>query len=143
MAKDPIPWIDLSPYGIHLHALRLPSGRATLVAAGNTAAYGAALAALGFRRTRQGHVVHLEPALTLREVRVHFPKATVQEMARDAVIRIVPGAPPATPPTLATVNTDHWIHNTTLLGVNRRGQRVYQDGAENRYLDGPSVGDST
>ena len=88
-----IRWIDLSPYGITLHALRLPSGRVALVAAGDTAAHGAALAALGFRRTRQGHVVHPEPTLPFRDVRVHFPRASVQEMARETVVRVVPVAP--------------------------------------------------
>lgn len=83
-------WIDLSPHGLTLHAVRLPSGRAVLVAAGHTADHGAALAALGFRRTRQGHVVHPEPTLKFGDVRRHFPQATVREMPRDRVVRVVP-----------------------------------------------------
>lgn len=134
-----IRWIDLSPYGITLHALRLPSGRVALVAAGDTAAHGAALAALGFRRTRQGHVVHPEPTLPFRDVRVHFPRASVQEMARETVVRVVPVAP-AIPSPAETGNVDHQIHNARLLGINRRGQQVYEDGAENRYLVGDPEG---
>ena len=33
------------------------------------------------------------------------------------------------------------MHNATLLGLNRRGQSVYEDGAENRYLVGDPEGD--
>ena len=77
----------------HPARLRLPSGRVALVAAGDTAAHGAALAALGFRRTRQGHVVHPEPTLQFRDVRVHFPRASVRDLARETVVRVVPVAP--------------------------------------------------
>ena len=136
MADDRIPWIDLSDYGITLHAVRLSSGRVALVAAGATAVHGAALAALGFRRTRQGHVVHPESTLKLRAVRVHFPAARVRDLARAAVARIVPSAPAS-----AAGATDHLIHNATLLGVNRRGQQVYADGADHRYLVGTAEGD--
>ncbi|MEE4376338.1 MAG: strawberry notch family protein [Candidatus Competibacteraceae bacterium] len=169
MSADRIPWIDLSDYGINLHALKLPSGRVVLVAAGDTGNHLNALGALGFRRTRQGHIVHPETKLTLRAVRTQFPEARVQDMARAAVVRITPAAP-ATPsvttadsPPPTPVNatsqpvsqtprvenpdhssdaaaTDHHIHNAQWLGVNRRGQTVYQDGADNRYLEGEPSG---
>lgn len=90
MSTDRINWIDLSDYGITLHALRLPSQRVVLVAAGNTRAHEAALAALGFRRTRQGHVVHPETKLALKTVQAQFPLARVAALAREQVIRIVP-----------------------------------------------------
>ena len=149
-------WIDLSPHGLTLHAVRLPSGRAVLVAAGHTADHGAALAALGFRRTRQGHVVHPEPTLKFGDVRRHFPQATVREMPRDRVVRVVPTVAPPTPslaPTItptteaipvadaARATADHRVHNATWLGLNRRGQSVHEDGAENRYLVGDPEGD--
>ena len=125
-------WIDLSPYGLALHALRLPSGRVALVVAGETAPHAAALAALGFRRTRQGHVVHPDPTLKFADVRRQFPDAAVRELPRERVVRVAPAAPPA---------TDHQVHNATALGVNRRGQTVFRDGAENRYLDGAARAD--
>ena len=103
-------WIDLSPHGLTLHAVRLPSGRAVLVAAGHTTDHGAALAALGFRRTRQGHVVHPEPTLKFLDVRRHFPRATVREMPRAVVVRVVPTVAPPTPslaPTIAPTYPDH------------------------------------
>ncbi|MEI2746007.1 MAG: strawberry notch C-terminal domain-containing protein [Ottowia sp.] len=157
-ADDRIRWIDLSAHGIALHAVRLPSSRVALVVAGDTAAHGPALAALGFRRTRQGHVVHPEPTLKFADVRRHFPRATVRELPRERVVRIVPPAPPSvapdapeTPPEtpldrttetmVAEGATDHLVHGATLLGVNRRGQQVYEDGAENRYLAGEVSGD--
>ena len=91
------------------------------------------------KATRQGHVVHPEPTLPFRDVRVHFPRASVQEMARETVVRVVPVAP-ASPSPAETGNADHQIHNATLLGINRRGQQVYEDGAENRYLVGDPEG---
>jgi len=126
-------WIDLSAHGITLHALRLPSDRVALVVAGDTAACGPALAALGFRRTRQGHVVHPEPTLKFAAVRRHFPRAAVRDLPREQIVRIVPSLPPS-------VATDHLVHGATRLGVNRRGQFVYEDGAENRYLAGEPGG---
>lgn len=138
-------WIDLSAHGITLHALRLPSDRVALVVAGDTAACSLALAALGFRRTRQGHVVHPEPTLKFADVRRHFPGAVVRDLPRERIVRIVPSQPPSVAPdapaTLPealtpTRATDHLVHGATLLGVNRRGQRVYEDGAEHRYLAG-------
>ena len=157
-------WIDLSPHGLTLHAVRLPSGRAVLVATGHTTDHGAALAALGFRRTRQGHVVHPEPTLKFVDVRRHFPQAAVREMPRAVVVRVVPTVAPPAPsiaPTIAPTvaptvaptteaisvaeadrsTADHRVHNATLLGLNRRGQSVYEDGAENRYLVGDPEGD--
>lgn len=97
-------WIDLSPYGITLHALRLPSGRAALVATGRTADHGSALTALGFRRTRQGHVVHPDPTLKFLDVRRHFPQASVREMPRARVVRVMPTIAPPGPPLSAKVN---------------------------------------
>lgn len=144
MSADRIPWIDLSAYGIVLHALRLPSGRAVLVAAGATTPHLPALAALGFRRTRQGHIVHPAAKLALSAVRDSFPQARVDLLARDAVVRIVPAPAspfhPAAAPEPAN-HPDHLIHNAVWLGVNRRGQAVYQDGAEHRFLHGPARGD--
>ncbi|MCP5426439.1 MAG: hypothetical protein H6970_15450 [Gammaproteobacteria bacterium] len=149
MSTDRINWIDLSDYGITLHALRLPSQRVVLVAAGNTRAHEAALAALGFRRTRQGHVVHPETKLALKTVQAQFPLARVAALAREQVIRIVPAriapaipfSPQETVERLpadggAPPNSDHLIHGAVWLGVNRRGQAVYSDGADNRYLEG-------
>ena len=146
---DTLRWIDLSPHGLMLHALRLPSGRAVLVATGRTNDHGAALAALGFRRTRQGHVVHPEPTLQFADVRHHFPQARVREMPRAAVVRIVPTPAPTAPSTTEAIpgvvtdrsTADHLMHNATLLGLNRRGQSVYADAAENRYLVGDPEGD--
>ncbi|MFO1419441.1 MAG: strawberry notch family protein [Candidatus Competibacteraceae bacterium] len=134
-------WIDLSAHGITLHALRLPSDRVALVVAGDTAACGPALAALGFRRTRQGHVVHPEPTLKFADVRRHFPRAAVRDLPRERIVRIVPSLPPSVAPDTPATPTpvlapDHLIHGATLLGVNRRGQLVYEDGAEHRYLAG-------
>ncbi|HRY15996.1 MAG TPA: hypothetical protein P5330_09015, partial [Candidatus Competibacteraceae bacterium] len=141
MADDRIRWIDLSRYGLTLHALRLPSGQVALVATGHIAPHAAALTALGFRRTRQGHIVHPEPILKLRDVQRHFPDAQVRDLARETVVRIVPiPAQPAAPATEQTgQKPDHFVHHTTWLGVNRRGQDVFQDGAENRYLEGPPL----
>ncbi len=142
MADDHIRWIDLSAYGMTLHALRLPSGRVALVVAGNTAAHAATLTALGFRRTRQGHVVRVQIQLKLSEVRVQLPEARVRDMARAAIVRIGPSVTPvAAPPAETRGHTDHRIHNATLLGTNRRGQQVYEDGAEQRYLVGDPEGD--
>jgi hypothetical protein len=128
-ADDRIRWIDLSAHGIALHAVRLPSSRVALVVAGDTAAHGPALAALGFRRTRQGHVVHPEPTLKFADVRRHFPRATVRELPRERVVRIVPPAPPSVAPgvtetpldrppetMVAEGATDHLVHGATLLG---------------------------
>jgi hypothetical protein len=137
-----------------------PRAGRSLVAAGHTTDHGAALAALGFRRTRQGHVVHPEPTLKFGDVRRHFPQATVREMPRDRVVRVVPTVAPPTPslaptiaptitptteaiqlPTPAGATADHRVHNATWLGLNRRGQSVHEDGAENRYLVGDPEGD--
>ena len=137
-APATVRWIDLSPYGLTLHALRLPSGRVALVAAGETAPHAAALAALGFRRTRRGHVVHPDPTLKFADVRRQFPEASVRDLPRGRVVRVAP-PPPAAP--AAGGGADHLVHNATALGVNRRGQAVFQDGAENRYLDGEARAD--
>ena len=140
-------WIDLSAHGITLHALRLPSDRVALVVAGDTAACGPALAALGFRRTRQGHVVHPEPTLKFADVRRHFPRAVVRDLPRERIVRIVPSLPPSVAPDAPAARaaapalaTDHLVHGATLLGINRRGQLVYEDGAEHRYLAGEPGG---
>ena len=121
--------------------MRLPSDRVALVVAGDTAACGLALAALGFRRTRQGHVVHPEPTLKFADVRRHFPGAVVRDLPRERIVRIVPSQPPSVAPDAPATPAraiDPLVHGATPVSYTHLA--VYKrQASESVRRFGPSV----
>ena len=83
------PWLDLSAYGLRLHVIAAPGGRAVMYMTGPTEAHRRALIALGFQRTPGGHIVKPDGKLATAAVLAQFPAARLRELPLADVVRQV------------------------------------------------------
>lgn len=135
-------WIQLNAVDpeTRLVAVRFPSGtkRLVLVSTGDVnEAQLKALTEMGFYRSRSGFLVRDDLRFTLPAIRRAFPKATPVKVPMNYVTRIMPARAPVAsdaPPAEGAVAVNNAVMSARPLGVNYKGQIVYQ-GEDGRFIN--------
>lgn len=135
MAEQLVTWLDLSPHGLHLGALRFPDGKLRVILVGlkqqmtpESDDWKWALGQ-GFQPSISGRFLYREGSeMHPPRFLAQFPKAKVVQMARSQIIRVVPakGQDPA-------AVGDAEVRAAIPLGFNYLGQMVYE-GATGRFI---------
>lgn len=101
--------------------MKFPDGKQRLVLRGDTAPFEANIVrALGFTKTRAGFFVRESLRATLSSFKEVFPQATISEMVRKKVVRIVSDKEDP-----ARVSEELALRQAKPLGTNYLGQEVY------------------
>ena len=146
--KQLVSWVQLndSDPETRLVAIRFPSGTKRLVLVTNddmSAAQLAALAGIGFYRSRSGFLVRDDLRFSLPMVRRAFPNAAPVKMEMNHVTRISPVRAPESPrlrgpgpdqPVEPVVAVNNAVMAAIPLGLNHLGQVVYQ-GEDGRFIN--------
>lgn len=137
---DKIEWLDLSGYGMKLFVAVLPTSRAMVIDGGDD--HATALRTLGFDRKASGKWVRPLPSsgplrLSPREfTRIHFPQARMEMMDKDVVL--VRFGDTRLPAAAAVEKQSLPAAAELFLGINHRGQEVYEGKSGIRHVLQPN-----
>lgn len=130
-------WLDLSPYGAALAALRFPDGKLRIVISGFKDGGGDwnwLCDTLGFRPTVSRSMLFRDGAkIELSRLVEKFPKAVRVKLPPNKIIRVASVVPAPTRDSKTADHPDVEVRSAMPLGINHLGQQVFE-GATGRFV---------